>query len=614
DAEFVIPYVFDPSWANLRAGHFLGVYARLKPAVSVAQGHAELQAIVERSKTLYPAWKRDWGVTVVPLQEQLAQAVRPALLVLLGAVALVLMIACVNVANLLLAKASVREKELAVRAALGASPARIVRQLLAESVLLSLLGAGLGLTLAVWFVDLLQHVTSTMNLPRAHEVRLDGYVLLITLAVALVTGLGFGVAPALQASRPRLTEALKDGARGSGAKGGRLRSGLVIAEVALALMLLAGAGLMLRSFYRVVTEPSGFDSRNAVAMQLSLPTETYRHNAQRAAFQQRLVERITAISGVEAAGVASSLSMRGATPNLFFQIVGRVNHREGGYVADDIFCTPDFLRAMGIPLRRGRSFELRDVNGPPVAMISEAMAREHFPGEDPIGQHLGSDRSDEAFVEGKTWEIIGIAGDMRTRGLTEPFRPMVYRLQSDAEASRDSHLVVRAEMASSEVVARVRDALRELDPTLPLARVQTLEELVRASVSERRLTLVLLALFAAAALVLAAIGIYGVIAYAVTQGTREFGIRLALGASPRDVLTLILRQGLTLVMVGVALGLAGALSLGRLLAALLYEVKPTDAVTLTGVSAVLLLTALLAAWLPARRAARVDPMVALRAE
>jgi predicted permease len=605
--EFVVPLVFPPAWQNLRAGHFLSVMGRLKSGVTVEQADAELQTIRRATDTLHPAWKRAWSTLVVPMQEQLARNMKSPLLVLLAAVALVLLIACANIANLLLARASARQKELTVRAALGASRGRIVRQLLTESILLSLLGGALGVLLAFWGVDALRSVISALGLPRAHEVTLDRDVLAVAFGVAVMTGLGFGLAPALHASRPQLAKSLNDTARGSSA-GGRLRSGLIVGEVALALMLLIGVGLFLHSFYRVVSEPTGFDPRNAVAMQITLPLQKYKHNAHRAAFYEKLTADIAALPGVEAAGVSSALSLRDDTPDRIFRILGRADHPEPGYVADYIFCTSGYFRAMGIPLRRGRLFDARQATASArFAIISETMARQYFPNEDPIGRHIGYDK--------ESWEIIGVVGDVRTRGLTGEFQPIVYRLLSPFDAPRDAHLIVRAEIAPAAVVAGVRQTLRDIDPAVPLANVQTLEEFVGASVAIGRLTVLLLALFGGAALLLAAIGLYGVIAYAVTQRTRELGIRFALGATRRHVLGLVFRHGLTLVAFGLLIGGAGALSLARFLpTTFLYQVKPTDPATFAGVSFVLLIVALLAIWMPARRAASVDPMVALRCE
>lgn len=610
-SEFVVPLtrVHEPQFRENRGGHWLRVYARLNPGVTIEQGRAEIVAIVERQKPLYDAWKRDWSATALALEEQLARDFKPALLVLLGAVALVLLIACANVASLLLAKASARRKEIALRAALGAGRGRILRQLLAESVLLAGLGGVAGLALATWSVQVLREVMLGMNLPRAHEAAIDSRMLVVTLAIALLTGIAFGLAPALQASRTDVNDALKDAARGSGAGGSRARGGLIVAEVALALMLLVGAGLLLHSFSRLIRVSPGFSPEHALTLQLSVPEKKFPDNARSAEFFGEIAERVAALPGVEAAGLAASVPAGGRMSNSFFRIAGRENHPSPGYDCDYEPCTPDYFRALGVPLQRGRSFEARDRGSEHrVAIINEAMAREYFPGEDPIGRVLVQDDFQ--------WEIVGVVGNVRMRGLTHRARPTVYRVESPFDPWRTATLVVRSRpgLAPGALVKSVREAIAAIDPTQPVANVRTLNAVVAASVGQRRLTLVLLGLFAGAALLLAAIGLYAVIAYAVTQRTREFGIRLALGADRSAVLGLVLRQGLKLVALGMAFGLIGAFSLTRVLSNLLYEIKPTDPLTFAGVSVVLLLVALFASWLPARRAAKVDPMVALRAE
>jgi predicted permease len=605
--EFVIPYVPQPRWRDQRDSHHLRVLARLKPGGLIEHAKTELDAIAQRSKPLYPAWKQNWGVTVVPLQEQLVQGLKPALLVLLGAVALVLLIACTNVANLLLAKATARQKEMAIRAALGASRARIVQQLLAESVLLSLLGAGFGLLFALWSVSGLRHVLGSMNAARAHEIALDAGVLGLALVVSVITGLAFGLAPALQASRPNLNHALKDAARGSATGGHRLRSSLIVGEVALALVLLVGAGLLMHSFSRLVNVPSGFNPGRALTLQLSLSDQKYPDNSRRLAFYNRVAERVAALPGVEAAGLSKSLPLLGGVPDIFFRIPGRANHREPGYDALFDFCTADYFRAMGIPLLRGRPFTEHEVaTAARVAIINSAAARDFFPDEDPLGFQIADGNV--------AYEIVGIVGDVRMRGLARRISPMVYRPQAPAHAWHTATLVARTHGSPLAFVESVRRVIHEIDPAQPLANVRTLDDVVDASVAERRLTLLLLGSFAAVALLLAAIGLYGVIAYVVTQRTREFGIRFALGARRRDVLQLVVSQGMKLVLVGLVLGVIGAFSLTHLLTNLLYEIKPNDPLTFMGVSTVLLTVALFASWLPARRAARVHPMEALRHE
>lgn len=601
--EFVIPFVFPKQWREQRAGHFLQVIGRLKPGVSLEQARAELAAIRQRTDALYPAWKKSWGNDVVPLQEHLASELKPAFLVLLVAVGCVLLIGCANIANLLLAKAVARGKEMAVRAALGASRGRMVRQLLSESLLLALAGGVLGLLVAVWGVDALRRTVIALNAPRAHEIVVDPVVLGFALGAAMLTGLGFGLVPAWQAARPQLRDALQGAPRGSTGTGDRKRHMLIVGEVALAFILLVGAGLTLISFSRVMRESPGFDPHQGVTMQLSLPEQKYRNNAQRADFYARLLERVAALPGVEAAGVGNALSLQGETPDQFFRIPGRSPQAEPGYAADYINCTPGFLEALGVPLRRGRTFARGDTNA---ALIGAAMERDHFVGEDPLGRQVGLDN--------QTWEIVGIVGDLRTRGITRPARPVVFRPISAAEAPRLGHLVVRSTASNASLVAAIREVLRDLDPALPIAAVRTLEDVVEGAVARGRLTFLLLAAFAGTALLLAAIGLYGVVAYTVTQRTREIGIRLALGASPRRVLRQVLGHGLKLVVLGLILGALGAAGLTRLLASLLYQVSPADTLVFGGMALLLLAVALAAAWLPARRAAKVDPMVALRAE
>ena len=609
DREFVIPYVFEPSWANKRDGHWLRVFGRVKPGVTIEQGHAELNAISERSRALYPAWKKDWGATVVPMHEQITGTIKPTLLVLLGAVGCVLLIACANVANLLLAKASAGQKEMAIRSALGASRWRVIRQLLAESVLLSLLGGSVGLLLAFWSVGALGHL-SVVTLPRVQEVSLDIRVLGFALFVSVLTGVAFGLAPAAQASRLDLNATLKEGGRDSqGGVRNRVRSGLIVSEVALALMLLVGGGLLLNSFYRLSKVSPGFNPQQALTMQLSLPGNKYADDARRVASFAQIVERIEALPGVEAAGLSFSLPLAGGPPDTFFTIKGRVDGPQPGYGADFDFCTPHYFRAMGIPLIRGRLFDERDVTSAArVTLINEALAREYFPNEDPLGQHFTE--------ENNTWEIVGIVGDVRLRGLADKVRPLFYRPQSFGSAYWNilANLVVRTAPAPGGRAENIRQAILGLDPDQPVANVRTMEDVIAASVAQRRFILMLLGVFAGAALLLAAIGLYGVIAYAVSQRTREIGLRMALGATRSDVLGLVLRQGMKLAATGILLGVIGALGLTRVLVNLLYEIKPTDPLTFVGVSLVLLVVALLASWLPARRAAKVDPMEALRYE
>jgi predicted permease len=606
--EFVVPQVFPPAWREIRASHFLNVMGRVKSGVSLEQAGTELAAISARAATQYfPKWKKDWTATVVPMHEQLSGDLKPALLILLAAVVVVLLVACANVANLLLAKASARRPEIAVRAALGASRGRVIRQLLAESVLLSFLGAVLGLAIAVWSVAGLRHLVGAMNFARAHEIAIDGRVLGATLLVALVTGIVFGLAPALQASRFSLTDALKDASRGLSAGGGRVRQVLIVGEVALALVLLVGAGLLLNSFHRLISMPPGFAPEQALTMQLSLPDKKYPGNAQRLAFFTQMIARIEALPGVDSASVSSTVPLASGFPDNFFRVDGRKDHPDPGYAADYDYGTSHVFRALGIPLRLGRTFTDADATVR-VAIVNEEFVRRVFPGENPLGRRISMG------TETQTWEIVGVVGDVRGRGLAQSVRAMVYRPQSPTEASSNSHLVVRAAGSPRHLAESVRQAILTVDSSQPVARVRTLEEVVSGSVADRRLTLGLLAGFAGTALALAAIGLYGVIAYSVAQRTREIGIRVALGASRRDVFGLVLGEGMRLVLLGLLIGLGAAFGLTRLLEKMLYQVKPTDPQTFAVVSLVLLAAALFASWLPARRAARIEPMAALRTE
>jgi putative ABC transport system permease protein len=603
---FVIPLVLTDAQKQNRGGHFLQVTARLKPGVSLAQGQAELVALANHSRALYPEWKKDWTAALVPLNEQLVSNLRPALLILLGAVGFVLAIACANVANLLLARAASREKEIALRLALGAGRGRIIRQLLAESVVLSVGGGVLGLAVSFWAIRGLRQLIGAMNFARANEIALDANVLGIAFLIAVGTGICFGLVPAIQASRPELTGALKDAARGSGARGDRLRSGLIAAEVALSLVLLVGSVLLLTSFYRLLNVPPGFNPDSALTLQLSIPDSRYPDNAKRVEFFNRVADRVATLPGVVAAGFVDYMPLAGGQSDRFVRIPGWVGDKEPGFDADNSACTPDWFRAMGVPLKLGRFFDARDLAPDRrVAIINEAMVRACFPDGSPLGRTL--------VYDNLAWEIVGVIGDVRARGLNRDAQPIVYR-PVPQDSWNGGTLVVRTTVTPMALAETVRKAILEIDSEQPVANIRPLADVVAGSMSDRRLTVTLLAVFAAAALVLAAIGLYGVIAYAVGQRTREFGIRVALGATKGDVLGLVLRRGLVLTGIGIAAGVAGSLALTGLLTRYLFEVKPTDPVTFVEVSLLLLAVALFASWLPARRAAKVDPMIALRCE
>ncbi|MBX3733769.1 MAG: ABC transporter permease [Verrucomicrobiae bacterium] len=611
-SDFVVPIAVGPSAVNERGSHWLQAFGRLKPGETVERAETELSAVAAQLRPLYPAWKQGWGATLVPLHEQITGDTKPTLLVLFGAVGCVLLIACSNVANLLLAKSSGRQKEMAVRAALGAGRWRIVRQLLTESVLLSLAGASLGLLLALWGVEMVKHLNA-VNLPRAGELGLDLRMLGFAMLVSLLAAVVFGLVPALQTSRINLNDMLKDGARTSSTgPRNRVRSGLIIAEVALSLVLLVGAGLLLNSFVRLAHVPPGINPQNVLTMQVSLPEKKYPDAARRTDFFERALERIGALPGVEAAGVVGKRPVRGGSMDTTFTIAGRSDAPPTGHGVDFDFCTPYYFQAAGIPLRKGRPFAWSDkVGSPRVVIINEALARQHFPNQDPLGQRIHLDVATGNLDEG--WEIVGVVGDVRQHGLGKEVRSCVYRPQAYSFMG-SGNLLVRTAIAPLALAETVRKAVLEIDPDQPVANIQTMENAIAGSLSQQRFVLVLLAGFAGAALLLAAIGLYGIIAYAVTQRTREIGIRMALGASRRDVLGLVVSHGMKLAAVGLVLGLAGAFGLTRVLVRMLYEVKPTDPATFAGVSLVLLGVALFACWLPARRAARVDPMVALRSD
>jgi predicted permease len=613
NVEFVIPSGIAPGEVNQRSAHWLEVIGRLKPGITIEQARTEMNALATRLKPLYPASKKDWGVAIIPLHEQITGEIKPVLLVLLGAVGFILLIACANVANLLLAKGSGRQKEMAIRAALGASRSRVVRQLLTESMLLSVIGASLGVLLASWSVSTLSRLTS-VNLPRAQEVGLDLRVLGFAVLVCVLAGVAFGLVPALQVSRPDLNDALRSGIRSSatGARS-RVRSALIISEVALSLILLAGAGLLLNSFIRLSKVPPGVDTRNALTMQISVAEKKYPDGERRALFLQQVLERISGLPGVEAAGAIGTRPLAGWSPSSSFTVIGRPGQPTTGHNTDFDFCTPDYFRAAGIPLLKGRAFRQQDgVGAPNVVIVSDALAREHFPNEEPLGKRIHLEVFTGKIDDG--WEIVGVVGDIRQRGLGEKPRPCVYRPSAFNFLGTGGNLVIRTSIAPLAITESVRKAILEIDPSLPVAEVRTMEEVVAASVAQRKFILTMLGGFSAVAMLLAAIGLYGVIAFAVSQRTREIGIRIALGARRDDVLGLILGQGMKLAGIGVVLGIVGALGLTRVLASLLYEVKPTDPVTLIGVSLVLLTVALAASWLPARRAMNVDPMEALRCE
>jgi putative ABC transport system permease protein len=605
--EVWTPLGIDPATMGRRSD-FLGVVARLKPGVAVGQARSEMDALMRRLEGQYPDTNRGWGVILLPLLDRFVGDMRPTLYLLLAAVGFLLLIACANVANLLLARATARQREVAIRSALGAGRGRVVRQLLTESALLSALGGAVGLLMAKWGMDALISM-SPAGVPRLGEVAFDWRVLGVAFGVALLTGLLFGLLPALQAASPLLNEALKEGGRGAdAARGKRMRSAIVVAEVALALVLSVGAGLMLRSFARLQNVNPGFNPDHVLTASLALPGAKYEEGPLVVAFYRRLLNEVAALPGVESAGLVDALPLAGGS-YLSFVIEGRPPAARTPD-AEHRVVSPGYFRAMGIPLIRGRMLSEQDHAQTPFAtVISETMARRYWPNEDPLGKRINLDDSQTA-----PWRtIVGIVGDVRNEGLNAEPNPQMY--VSFAQAPRQGmSLVVRGAGDPRGLIAGVRNKVVELDRDQPLYNVRTLEQALAESLARERFGLLLIVTFAGLALLLATVGVYGVLAYSVTQRTREIGVRLALGASRRDVLRLIAGQGMKLVLAGVGVGLLASFALTRLMTGLLYGITATDPLAFIVVSVLLIVVALVACWIPARRATKIDPMVALRFE
>jgi putative ABC transport system permease protein len=594
-----------------RDSHSYYVIARMKPGVSAEQANAELDTISRRLEQQYPDSNAAVLVAGASMHEELTRDVRPALLILLGAVGLVLLIACANVANLLLARAAGRQKEMAIRAALGASRWRVVRQLLVESLLLSLAGGAVGLLLALWGTDLLV-AAGPADIPRVSQAGLDARVLAFTLIVSVATGIFFGLVPALQASRPDLTGALKEGSRGSteGLRRNRFRSALVVAEVAVSLVLLIGAGLLMRSFVRLLQTDPGFDPARVVALDIPLGRQRYDTPEKQDAFFAQLASRARALPNVEAAGVVSNLPFGNSVDQLQLDIEGRPPFPAGAKpLAHYTVVSPGYFETLKIPLRSGRMFdEHDDARSPNVTLVSESLARKFFAGENPVGRRITPD-------EGKpTLEVVGVVADARRTSLASDAEPEFYVPFGQA-AQRRMNLVVRAGVGDpAALTSSLRGAVAELDREQLVWQTRSLDQLVSASVAGRRFNMTLLGLFAGVAMLLAALGLYGVMAYSVTRRTHEIGVRMALGARGSDVLRMVVGQGMRLALLGVAIGLAAAFAVTRVLASLLYGVTTTDPLTYAGLAALLASVAFLASYLPARRATKVDPMEALRYE
>ena len=623
-ADFVMPTevpdlwgsvrVVNPVAARFRGVHFLRNYLRLKPGVTLAQARAEMENVDAWLAEQYPEENKNRHTVLLALQERVVANSRSTLLVLFGAVGLVLLIACANFANLLLARAAARRQELVIRAALGAHRWRLVRQMLTESTVLSLLGGAGGLVLAMWGVDLLVALKPP-NLPRLASIGIDGWVLAFTLGVSILTGVLFGLLPALNATRLEAGEALKESGRTSTGNAARLRarSLLVVSEIALALVLLIGAGLLIKSLWRLQTVDPGFNPEGLVTMRVELPEARYREIPKQTQFRERVLESINAIPGAQASMI-SELPMSGENLMHNFVIDGRTPLAPGTEPElETRTVAGDYFRTMGIPLIAGRDFGPQDRDGAPmVGVVNQSFVREYFPNEDPIGGRIAWARGNPR----KWMTIIGVVGDIKHYGFGLPELPAFYTsyMQLDQPWKRWMYVAVKSDRNAGALIGEVKSQIWKVDKAIPVTKLRSMAEVMAASLGAQRFNMTLMGIFAAVALVLAAVGIYGVVSYSVTQRTHEIGIRMALGAGSGDVLKIVLRQGLMLAGLGVGIGLGAALAVTRVMSTLLYGVSTTDPIVFGAISIVLAGVALGATFIPARRAAKVDPMIALRYE
>lgn len=610
-ADLWLPTAINPNQRD-RRNHNFGIVAHLKPGVSIEQARAEMKVIAERLERAYPE-NQGWGTTVFPLAEMFAGRVRPVLVVLLGAVGLLLLIACANLANLLLARAATREKEIAVRCAIGAGRARIIAQLLTENLALAVAGGVLGLALAVWCVNALRAVVPDM-FPLLQHMSVNGPVLAFTLGLSLATGLLFGLVPAWKAARIDLNTTLKESAGRSESAGGqqRIRGALLGFEVALAVLLAVSAGLLLRSFRRVVAVDPGVRTKGVLTMTLSLPDVKYDTDVKRGNFYRDLIERVQSVPGVKGAGAVLFLPLRVSILSFrvgvhSFRVEGQPADANGrDPVADFRMATPGYFDAVGIGLRRGRLFDGHDdLDSKRVAIVNEAMVRKHFPDGRPLGRRLEMGKY--------KWEIVGVVADAKLYGLDSPTEPALYVPHRQSPWG-SMGLVVRTDGDAAAVTAAVRREILKMDPEQPISNVRTMEKVLSDSLMLRRTAMTMLAVFAGLALSLAMVGVYGLTAYSVSRRTHEIGLRVALGASRGQVVRLVSWRTLAIAVAGAAIGEAAALELTRLLAGMLYGVSVRDPLVFVGAPAVLVAVALAASWLPAWRATRVDPVRALRWE
>jgi putative ABC transport system permease protein len=607
--DIVLPQPPDPD----RGHGFLNVVGRFKPGVTLAQAQVEMDTIAKQQELLYPKQNQKAGVRVLSLRDSYAVNFRPALLIFLSAVGFVLLIACANVANLFLARTAGRHKELVLRAALGAGRVRLIRQLITESALLGLAGGAAGLAIAYWGVlGLVTLVRSTFATHALDTASIDGTVLAFTLLLSLAVGMVAGLAPAFGASRLDVNDTLKEGSRGltGNRRRNRMRATLEVAEIALALVLLIGAGLMIKTFVLLNSVDAGIHPENVLTLNLAIGGKKYAETQARAPFVSEVLHRVEQLSGVQSAAVVTDIPLSGDIDAEGFSIEGRQDPAPDRKLSWNVnIVGPGYLRTLGIPLLKGRDFTERDsASTPLVALINQSLARKYWPSQDPIGARISSDK--------KTWATIrGVVGDVRQGGLgAEPVPEVYLSYLQDPFAWPYLTMLVHTSVDPMKLVASIQSAIWSVEKDLPITSIKTMEQIRSHSIAQPRLTALLLSVFAALALILAAVGIYGVMAYSVTQRTHEMGLRMALGARASDVLALVVGQGMLLAGAGIVLGLAGAFAMTRVLEKFLWGVRPTDTFTFIVVSLLLVAVALLASYLPARRATRVDPMVALRYE
>ncbi|PYL06317.1 MAG: hypothetical protein DME34_09280, partial [Verrucomicrobia bacterium] len=613
-ADIWKPVSFTEDELKQRGGRSYGVIGRLRSGVSSKQAQAELNTItanwIPRFKENY-AVETGFGARVYGLQDQVVGGMRPALLILLGAVALVLLIACANLTTMLLARGGSREREMAIRVALGAGPMRLLRFLLIESVLLSVIGGVAGIVAAIWGLDVLTAV-GAKTVPRLREVNLDATVLFLTFVISVATGILFGIAPAVASAKPELTEALKEGGRGtsSGARRNQLRNSLVVSEIALALVLLIGAGLLMKSFVHLQKVNPGFNPKNVVTAELSLPLLKYPRGKPVIDFYAEVLRRVSALPGVQTAAFTNVLPLSGSNTDNSFHIEGRNEMQTKVFPDEEIrSITPDYFRVLQTPLLRGRFFtEADNADAPGVVIINQAMAKKYWPGEDAVRKRINFGDSDPQKI--KWFMVVGVVGDIHHQGLDVDPKPEFY-LPHPQRAYRGMILAVRSGQDSRALISTLRKEIQSIDPDQPLANVRTLETVAGESIAPRRMSVALLGVFASIALLLAGVGIYGVISYLVVQRTHEIGVRMALGAQRQDVLRMVVGHALKLVGIGAVIGLVLALLSTRALAALLYSVSAFDLTTFLFVTITLAGVALLASYVPALRATRADPMIAL---